>query len=124
MTLTAADEHGAREPLQLRCGSVEPGHGAEVHERRIEWRGVTPDVPIRSGASFVGRHASSSRRLLPDRGPDPVTALARINWIAEITVDTSRGWTTGDWNRRVDLASFIEHFEGADVGAHHRADDL
>jgi 2-polyprenyl-6-methoxyphenol hydroxylase-like FAD-dependent oxidoreductase len=40
-----------------------------------------------------------------------VTGLAPINWIAEITVDNSGGWTTGDWNRRVDVESFIDHFE-------------
>jgi hypothetical protein len=36
-----------------------------------------------------------------------MTGLAPINWIAEITVDNSGGWTSGDWNRRVDVASFI-----------------
>ena len=77
----------------------------------IMWRGVTPGVPIRTGASFVGLGTHRQRVVFyPIARPDPVTGIAPINWIAEITVDTSGGWTTGDWNRRVDVASFIHHF--------------
>ena len=78
----------------------------------IMWRGVTPGVPIRTGASFVGLGTHRHRVVFyPIARPDPLTGLAPINWIAEITVDNSGGWTTGDWNRRVDVASFIHHFE-------------
>jgi len=78
----------------------------------IMWRGITPGVPIRSGASFVGLGTHRHRVVFyPISRPDPVTGLAPINWIAEITVDNSGGWTTGDWNRRVDIDSFIHHFE-------------
>ena len=79
----------------------------------IMWRGITPGVPIRTGASFVGLGTHRHRVVFyPIARPDPVTGIAPINWIAEITVDNSGGWTTGDWNRRVDVASFIHHFEG------------
>ena len=79
----------------------------------IMWRGVTPGVPIRTGASFVGLGTHRHRVVFyPISRPDAVTGLAAINWIAEITVDNSAGWTTGDWNRRVDIESFIHHFEG------------
>jgi 2-polyprenyl-6-methoxyphenol hydroxylase-like FAD-dependent oxidoreductase len=79
----------------------------------IMWRGVTPGVPIRTGASFVGLGTHRHRVVFyPISNPDPVTGLASINWIAEITVDNSGGWTTGDWNRRVELESFIHHFDG------------
>jgi 2-polyprenyl-6-methoxyphenol hydroxylase-like FAD-dependent oxidoreductase len=78
----------------------------------IMWRGVTPGVPIRTGASFVGLGTHRHRVVFyPIAKPDPVTGLAPINWIAEITVDNAGGWTTGDWNRRVDVQSFIHHFE-------------
>ena len=77
----------------------------------IMWRGITPGVPIRTGASFVGLGTHRHRVVFyPIARPDPVTGLAPINWIAEITVDNSGGWTTGDWNRRVDIDSFIHHF--------------
>jgi 2-polyprenyl-6-methoxyphenol hydroxylase-like FAD-dependent oxidoreductase len=79
----------------------------------IMWRGITPGLPIRTGASFVGLGTHRHRVVFyPIARPDPVTGLAPINWIAEITVDNSGGWTTGDWNRRVDVESFIHHFDG------------
>jgi 2-polyprenyl-6-methoxyphenol hydroxylase-like FAD-dependent oxidoreductase len=83
----------------------------------IMWRGTTPGVPIRSGASFVGVGSLRHRVVLyPISPPDPATGLATINWIAEITVDNTTGWTHGDWNRRVDLADFIGHFEDWNYG--------
>ena len=83
----------------------------------IMWRGTTPGVPIRSGASFVGVGSLKHRVVLYPISPaDPATGLATINWIAEITVDNREGWTQGDWNRRVQLADFIHHFEGWNFG--------
>lgn len=83
----------------------------------IMWRGTTPGVPIRSGASFVGLGSLKHRVVFyPISQPDAASGLATINWIAEITVDNSQGWTQGDWNRRVDVADFIHHFEGWDFG--------
>jgi 2-polyprenyl-6-methoxyphenol hydroxylase-like FAD-dependent oxidoreductase len=79
----------------------------------IMWRGTTPGTPIRSGASFVGLGTHRHRIVFyPISQPDASTGLATINWIAELTVDNSGGWTKGDWNRRVETDSFIHHFEG------------
>jgi 2-polyprenyl-6-methoxyphenol hydroxylase-like FAD-dependent oxidoreductase len=79
----------------------------------IMWRGTTPGVPIRSGASFVGLGTHRHRVVFyPISQPDAATGLATINWIAEITVDNSQGLRDGDWNRRVPIESFIHHFEG------------
>jgi 2-polyprenyl-6-methoxyphenol hydroxylase-like FAD-dependent oxidoreductase len=79
----------------------------------IMWRGMTPGAPIRSGASFVGLGTHRHRVVFyPISNPDPATGLATINWIAEITVDNSRGLTNGDWNKKVAIDSFIHHFEG------------
>jgi 2-polyprenyl-6-methoxyphenol hydroxylase-like FAD-dependent oxidoreductase len=79
----------------------------------IMWRGTTPGVPIRSGASFVGLGTHRQRVVFyPISPPDPLTGLATINWIAEITVDNSRGLRDGDWNEKVAVDSFIHHFEG------------
>jgi 2-polyprenyl-6-methoxyphenol hydroxylase-like FAD-dependent oxidoreductase len=78
----------------------------------IMWRGTTPGVPIRTGASFVGLGTHRHRVVFyPISQPDPNTGLATINWIAELTVDNSEGWTKGDWNRTVEIDSFIHHFE-------------
>ncbi|WP_413763216.1 flavin-dependent oxidoreductase [Variovorax sp. Varisp41] len=98
---------------------------AQMHPRQppiqwggaIMWRGTTPGVPVRSGASFVGVGSLRHRVVLyPISPPDPATGLATINWIAEITVDNAEGWTQGDWNRRVELSDFAHHFEGWDFG--------
>jgi len=83
----------------------------------IMWRGTTPGVPIRSGASFVGLGSARHRVVLyPISPPDAATGMATINWIAEITVDNRDGWTQGDWNRRVALQEFAHHFDGWDYG--------
>ncbi|RPI58572.1 MAG: flavin-dependent oxidoreductase, partial [Lysobacterales bacterium] len=79
----------------------------------IMWRGTTPGLPIRSGASFVGLGTHRHRVVFyPISPPDPATGLATINWIAEITVDNSRGLRDGDWNEKVEIDSFIHHFQG------------
>ena len=83
----------------------------------IMWRGTTPGVPIRTGASFLGLGSLKHRVVFyPISSPDPVTGLATINWIAEITVDNRQGWTHSDWNRRVRVDDFIHHFAGWDFG--------
>jgi 2-polyprenyl-6-methoxyphenol hydroxylase-like FAD-dependent oxidoreductase len=95
----------------------------------IMWRGTTPGVPIRTGASFVGLGTHRHRVVFyPISEPDRTTGLATINWIAEITVDNTSGWGDGDWNKKVDLDVFIHHFqdwnyEWLDVPAMLRAAD-
>jgi 2-polyprenyl-6-methoxyphenol hydroxylase-like FAD-dependent oxidoreductase len=106
--LIAAD--GIHSALRQRMHPQQP----PVHwGGAIMWRGTTPGLPIRSGASFVGVGSMKQRVVLyPISQPDEGTGLSTINWIAEITVDSSAGWPEGDWNRRVDVEDFIAHFEG------------
>ena len=69
--------------------------------------------PSRSGPAPPSSASGTHRHRVvfyPISKPDPVTGLASINWIAEITVDNSRGLDAGDWNRRVEVESFIHHF--------------
>jgi hypothetical protein len=83
----------------------------------IMWRGTSPGVPVRSGASFIGLGSLKHRVVLYPISPtDPASGLATINWIAEITVDNAGGWTQGDWNRRVALQDFAHHFDGWNYG--------
>ena len=78
----------------------------------IMWRGVTKGEPIRTGASFVGLGTHRHRVVFyPISAPDPLSGLADINWIAEITVDNSGGWRDGDWNKQVRHEDFLHHFE-------------
>jgi 2-polyprenyl-6-methoxyphenol hydroxylase-like FAD-dependent oxidoreductase len=79
----------------------------------IMWRGTSPGVPVRSGSSFVGLGTHRHRLVFYPISPiNPQTGLAEINWIAEVTVDNSEGWTNGDWNKKSELSEFLHHFEG------------
>jgi 2-polyprenyl-6-methoxyphenol hydroxylase-like FAD-dependent oxidoreductase len=79
----------------------------------IMWRGISPGVPIRTGASFVGLGTHRQRLVVYPISPaDPETGLATINWIAEVTVDPSEGWQKHGWFKPVAIDNFIRHFEG------------
>lgn len=79
----------------------------------IMWRGISPGVPIRTGASFVGLGTHRQRLVFYPISPaDPETGLATINWIAEVTVDPSEGWQKHGWFKPATIDSFVRHFEG------------
>jgi 2-polyprenyl-6-methoxyphenol hydroxylase-like FAD-dependent oxidoreductase len=81
----------------------------------IMWRGTTPGIPIRTGASFVGLGTHHHRVVFyPISEPDAESIMAEINWIAEITVDNSDGWKDHNWNKKVATEDFIHHFENWD----------
>jgi 2-polyprenyl-6-methoxyphenol hydroxylase-like FAD-dependent oxidoreductase len=74
---------------------------------------VTWAKPIRTGASFVGLGTHRHRMVFyPISHPDPVTGLAMINWIAEVTTDNAGGWTQCGWFRQASIEEFLPHFEG------------
>ncbi len=118
-------KHEVRGRLLVAADGLHSAVRAQMHPDQppiqwggaIMWRGTTPGVPIRTGASFVGVGSLKHRVVLyPISRPDAATGLATINWIAEITVDNSRGWPTGDWNRRVTLEDFAHHFADWNYG--------
>ncbi len=77
----------------------------------VMWRGTSQLAPIRTGASFVGLGTHDHRLVFyPITPADPQTGLATINWIAEITIDNSAGWISGEWNKQVDLDHFLPYF--------------
>lgn len=77
----------------------------------IMWRGTTLGRPIRSGASFVGLGTHRQRVVFyPISHPDPLTGLAMINWIAEVTVDKDDGRYSTGWFRPVKVEDFAHHF--------------
>ncbi|KQY99821.1 hypothetical protein ASD45_02665 [Pseudolabrys sp. Root1462] len=79
----------------------------------VMWRGTTWGKPIRSGASFVGLGTHRQRVVFyPISHPDPKTGLSMINWIAEVTLDSSEGWKQSGWFRQVETSEFIHHFDG------------
>ncbi|HUF72677.1 MAG TPA: flavin-dependent oxidoreductase [Gammaproteobacteria bacterium] len=114
------DELEIRGSLLIGADGLNSAVRAQMHPNQppiqwggaIMWRGMTPGVPIRTGASFIGLGTHRHRVVFyPISPPDERTGLATINWIAEITVDNAGGWTSGDWNRKVAIDAFIHHFE-------------
>lgn len=107
--------------LLIGADGVHSAVRAQMHPRQppihwggaIMWRGTSPGVPIRSGASFVGLGTHRHRLVFyPISASDPGTGLATINWIAEVTVDGSEGWKSSGWFRPVPIDDFVHHFEG------------
>jgi hypothetical protein len=79
----------------------------------VMWRGTTWAKPIRTGSSFVGLGTHRYRMVFyPISDPDPLTGLAMINWIAEVTMDNAEGWKQRGWFRQVGIDDFIHHFDG------------
>ncbi len=79
----------------------------------VMWRGTSPGVPIRSGASFIGLGTHRHRLVFyPISPPDAQSGLATINWIAEVTVDNSDGWKDTGWFKPVEIDDFVHHFDG------------
>jgi 5-methylphenazine-1-carboxylate 1-monooxygenase len=122
-TVEHADGRRTQEPGRLLLGAdgIHSAVRAQMHPGQppiqwggaVMWRGTSEAKPIRSGASFVGLGTHKHRMVFyPISQPDPESGLATINWIAEVTVDSSAGWTSGDWTRRVKLEDFVHHFEG------------
>ncbi len=81
----------------------------------VLWRGATPGPPIRSGASFTLVGSIEQRFVhYPISPVDPATGLQLQNWIAELAFDPAQGWPDSDWNREVDIDTFLPAFEDWD----------
>ncbi len=77
----------------------------------IMWRGTVRAKPIRTPSSFIGLGTHQRRMVIyPISAPD-ANGLSLINWIAEVTVDSSAGWQQDSWFREVQLNNFAHHFE-------------
>lgn len=77
----------------------------------VMWRGTARARPLRTGSSFIGLGTHRHRMVIyPISGVD-VDGMARINWIAEVKVDSSGGWLHDGWFRPVALSHFAHHFE-------------
>ena len=91
---------------------MHPDEGSPIWGGPGMWRGTSVAPPIRTGASFVLVGKLEQRFVCyPISKPDPETGLATINWIAELTYDTSQGWGDGDWNKQVPISKFLSHFK-------------
>lgn len=94
-----------------------PDEGAPIWNGCVLWRATSRAEPFRTGASMVlAGHDAMRFVAYPIKPPDPQTGLAEINWIAEIRQDPGRGWRQADYNKAVDVETFLPAFEGWDFG--------
>jgi len=104
----------AADGLHSACrAQMYPDEGPPRWGGPVMWRGTSPGVPIRSGSAFVLVGSLEHRFVCyPISPPDPITGEATINWIAELTYDTSdERFQQSDWNREVPISKFIDSFE-------------
>ena len=105
--LVAADGLHSAVRSQMHPNQPEPHW-----EGAVMWRGATPGPPIRTGASFTLVGSLDQRFVhYPISSVDPATGLQMQNWIAELSFDPGQGWRTSDWNRQVDVETFLPAFE-------------
>ncbi len=116
-----ADGHKSTETGTLLIGAdgIHSAIRAQMHPDQppinwggaIMWRGTTQAKPIRTGSSFVGLGTIAQRMVIyPISHPDPETGLAKINWIAEVTVDPAEGWQGTSWFGAAKVEDFLHHF--------------
>ncbi len=104
--LIAADGLHSAVRQQMHPDQPPPQWGGQVL-----WRGATPGIPIRSGASFTLVGSMDQRFVhYPISAVDPQTGLQLQNWIAELTFDTADGAPSSDWNAQVDIDKFLPAF--------------
>lgn len=108
--LIAADGLHSAVRQQMHPDQPDPHWGGQVL-----WRGATPGPMVRTGASFLLVGSLEQRFVTyPISAVDPATGLQLQNWIAELTFDPSQGWAASDWNRQVDIETFMPAFASWD----------
>ena len=104
--LVAGDGLHSEVRQQMHPMQGEPHWGGAVL-----WRGTALGPPIRTGASFTLVGSLEQRFVhYPISVPDPRSGLQVQNWIAELTVDPTNGWSESSWNKQVDVNTFLPSF--------------
>jgi len=109
----------ARGALLIGADGIHSAIRAQMHPRQgpihwggaLMWRGTVRARPLRTGSSFVGLGTGRQRMVIyPISRPD-AEGRALINWIAEVTVDSTGGWTGARWFEPAEIGDFIHHFD-------------
>ncbi len=77
----------------------------------VMWRGTIRAKPLRTASSFVGLGTHQHRMVIYPISKTDADGTALINWIAEVTMDNSGGWSEDGWFTEVPVDSFAHHFE-------------
>ncbi len=99
-----------------------PNEGPPVWSKRILWRGTTVAKPFLTGASMMlAGYAWKKWVCYPIRQLESENGEPRqlINWIAELTFDSTDLHAPQDWNRLGKLEDFMPDFEKWNFGWMH-----
>jgi len=109
----------ARGALLIGADGIHSAIRAQMHPDQgpihwggaLMWRGTVRARPLRTGSSFVGLGTGRQRMVIyPISHPD-AEGRALINWIAEVTVDSTGGWSGERWFEPAEIGDFVHHFE-------------
>lgn len=104
--LIAGDGLHSAVRAQMHPDQPEPQWGGQ-----ILYRGAAHGPPVRSGAAFTLVGTLTQRFVhYPISSIDQNTGMQLQNWIAELTVDASAGLSASDWNKVVDVDTFLPAF--------------
>ena len=119
VTATLTDGRSLQASLLIGADGIHSAVRAQMHPDQppihwggaLMWRGTVRMQALRTGASFVGLGTHRHRMVIyPISAPD-ADGTALVNWIAEVTVDSSDGWQQDGWFRPVTLEHFVHHFD-------------
>ncbi len=95
---------------QIRA-QMHPDQGPIHWGGALMWRGTVKARPLRTGSSFVGLGTGRHRMVIYPISRTDSDGHALINWIAEVTVDSSGGWGGDRWFEAAEVSDFVHHFE-------------
>jgi 2-polyprenyl-6-methoxyphenol hydroxylase-like FAD-dependent oxidoreductase len=109
----------ARGALLIGADGIHSNLRAQMHPDQgpihwggaLMWRGTVRAEPLRTGSSFVGLGTGKTRMVIYPISRPGADGRALINWIAEVTVDSSGGWTGERWFEAAEVADFVDHFD-------------
>lgn len=89
-----------------------PNQGLPVWSGAVKWRGTSLASPFLSRASMILARNNKQRFVgYPISKPDPESSLAKINWIAEKSLESPVKIAKVDWTREVSKSRFLSGFE-------------
>ena len=77
----------------------------------IMWRGTVRAKPLRTESSFIGLGTHKHRMVIYPISKPEADGMVLTNWIAELTMDSKKGWSEDTWFKEVPIQSFAHHFD-------------
>jgi len=89
-----------------------PNETQPPYSGRVLWRAVSEAPPFLTGRSMImAGYANRKFVAYPISEASPQTGRALINWVADVYIGTDKAPIPRDWNRQVDHATVLKHFE-------------